>query len=122
SWGNLTERGFASLEGCKIVAGGRRPPERNSIDRQHAEGVQDVTVSRKKALAPLQGANQSIRARRSSLRSDLRLLSDNPPGCKYVCPISVEKQCDSAWWSHACHCPFPRGRGANSACRISRSH
>jgi len=50
-------RGLGSLEGCKIVAGGRRPPERNSIVRRHPEGVQDVPISRHKALAPLQGAN-----------------------------------------------------------------
>ena len=57
SWGNLTELGFGSLEGCKIVAGGRRPPERNSIDCQHPEGVQEIDGLRlTQFLAPLQGA------------------------------------------------------------------
>src|SRR5258708_879930 len=67
-----------------------------SINRQHPERVRDVSISRRKELAPLQGANRLTRSRRSSLRSDLRLLSDNPPGCKHVCFISTEKQSDSA--------------------------
>src|SRR5712692_7354803 len=67
-----------------------------AINRQNPERVRDVSISRGKELAPLQGANRLTRSRRSSLRSDLRLLSDNPPGCKYVCFISTEKQSDSA--------------------------
>src|SRR5437588_3955613 len=77
------EPALGSLEGCKIVAGGRRPPERNSIVRRHPEGVQDVPISRHKALAPLQGANYQDAP--GGLRSDLRLLSYNPPGCRHVC-------------------------------------
>lgn len=34
-------------------------------------------------VAPLQGAKRSLAYRRSPLRSDLRLLPDNPAGCKW---------------------------------------
>jgi hypothetical protein len=46
----------SSLEGCQIVAGGRRPPDHDPKDS----------------------------SRRSSLRYDLRLLAGNPAGCKCV--------------------------------------
>src|SRR6266566_1311333 len=83
------EPGLGGPEGCKIVAGGRRPPEHDPFDRQHPERVRDITLPLAQELAPLQGANRLTRARRSSLRFDLRLLSDNPPGCKYICFISI---------------------------------
>src|SRR5213080_4896375 len=41
------EESHLSPKGCKIVAGGRRPPEYDSIDRPHPEGVQDVTILQK---------------------------------------------------------------------------
>jgi len=69
-----------SPEDCKIVAGGRRPPEHDPIDSQHPERVRDVTVPPIPEVAPLQGANPLTVIRRSSLRFDLRLLSDNPTG------------------------------------------
>jgi len=75
----MKDRSWAARRGCKIVAGGRRPPEHDQISRQHTERVRDVTVPLAQELAPLQGTNRLTRARRSSLRFDLRLLSDNPP-------------------------------------------
>ena len=37
--------GFGSPQGCKIVAGGRRPPESEAIDPQHPERVRDIIDS-----------------------------------------------------------------------------
>jgi hypothetical protein len=79
----------SSPQGCKIVAGGRRPPENEAIDRQHPERVQDIVGSvGGKRWHPFRVQSARLASRRSSLRFDLRLLSANPSGCSYFYSVS----------------------------------
>src|ERR1700737_2998409 len=94
----------AAREGCKIVAGGRRPPEKRSTRVGTLKGCQ--TSSESQNVAPLQGANGIDRYRRSPLRFDLRLLSGNPVGCKEAAATLKARLAESNMLT-----PLGEGRG-----------
>ena len=51
----------AAREGCKIVAGGRRPPESDPLGWAPRRGARLLMITLKQDLAPLQGANWTNR-------------------------------------------------------------
>jgi hypothetical protein len=79
--GRSRRRRFAAREGCEDSSRWSETTGTRSIDPEHPERVRVVTLRQCQMLAPLQGANRLTQARRSPLRFDLRLLSDNPSGC-----------------------------------------
>jgi len=79
------------LKGCKTVAGGRRPPERNQIIVSTLKGCK--TLRSPKIWHPFRVRSDLLRYRRSALRFDLRLLSHNPtwlllPSAPAVCLLT----------------------------------
>src|SRR6185295_19052443 len=100
-----------SPEGCEIVAGGRRPPETGPLIIAPGKGARACVDYLSESWHPFRVRFFILWYRWSPLRSDHRLLSCNPSGCRRLVHGSSHHQ--RFVWELSGRCDRPKQTGKN---------